>query len=227
MYVGCKIFMKILLTIILTIIVLKGYSQKETVKSNNFSELGCGLYKNNIGDLGFKTKFLLDDMGNRGVGYQTWGYIADENDTISLEGGIIEFKNIIDTSTFQILNEFYCKDKNYVDAIFYTSSGATFNITKKIDPSSFRCIGSSSYGIDKNNIYFRSQVVKYSHIKSFRAIIDNPFGAYDKYNYYNNGEVITLIEARERGYIRRKKIKWLTKLSINMPDTCRSREQYF
>jgi hypothetical protein len=199
--------MKILYIATLTIITLTLYSQENEITQTDYKELKCGLYLNNSGDIGYKTSVLIDDnMGNNhGVSYREWGYIMDEDNTLALDGSIVELKNIIDTNTFQILNNYYCKDKNYVYAIFYTSSGATFNITKNIDPLTFKCINFSSYGFDKNYVYFRTDTIKEADVKSFKVISDDPFGAYDKFNYYNYGEIISLKEAKKRRYPTRKK----------------------
>jgi hypothetical protein len=195
--------MKTLLTAILIFILQITYAQKDSIEQQKFRELNCGLFKNDKGDIGFKTTFLIDDMGSRGIRFQTICYLIDDNDTT--EGGIIEFKNIIDTSSFEILNDYYCKDKNYVYAIFYTSSGATFNISKKMDSKSFLTFSKSSYGLDKQHIYFRADVVKMANRKTFKSIDDDPNGAYDKNNYYHYGEIISLKEAIDRGYDKNKK----------------------
>ncbi len=163
----------------------------------------CGLYKNDLGDIGFKTSFLLDDLGNHGIRFQTNGYLID--DTLRMENVPTELRNIVDTNSFEILNAYYCKDKNYVYAIFYTSDGATFNITKKIDTKSFITYSNGCYGIDKMNIYFRTTIVEKANRATFRIIDEDPNGAYDNNNYYNFGKIISIEEAKERGYnIKRK-----------------------
>jgi hypothetical protein len=189
--------------LILLIIPFVSYSQQNSIKLENFQILPCGLYLNEKGDIGFKTSHLVDDMGHWEMGYQTYGYLVDEN--ISYEDHIVELKNIVDTSSFQILNHYYCKDKNYIYAIFYTSGGATFNITRKIDIHTFKAIDSSSYGLDKRHVYFRTQKVKKADRNTFKSIEEDSYGAYDKYNYYNYGEILTIDEAKKRGYIKNGK----------------------
>lgn len=188
--------MKNLFKIMLFTISVSSYGQ--TVTDNDFTKMNCGLYNNKAGEIAFKSSCLKDDNGNHTICYATWGYLMDEGDTVNSE--IVELKNIVDTNTFIILNEFYCKDRKYVYAIFYTSGGATFNITKNVDVKTFTPIGQSSYGLDKQHVYFRTQLVKSSDLKTFKVF--DEYGAYDKYNYYYYGEIITRDEAQQMNYIK-------------------------
>jgi hypothetical protein len=194
--------MKLLITAVLIIIFHASYSQKDSVGQTTFTKLRCGLYKNDIGDIGFKTSFRLDDLsGIDGIGFQTYGYLMDDTTT----NGPHELKNIVDTNSFEILNDYYCKDKNYVYAIFYRMDGAVFNITNKIDSKSFFAFSNSSYGIDKMNIYFRADIVKEADCATFKIIDEDPNGGYDKNNYFNYGEIISIAEAKQRGYNKKRK----------------------
>lgn len=194
--------MRYFLTILILITFNKSFASFDITKTLHFRKLKCGLFINDSGDIGFKTQYLIDDMGNNDERYQTMAYLTDENDT--LNDGIIEFKDIVDTSTFEILNDYYCKDKKYVYAIFYTSDGATFNISKKIDAKTFSVYANSSYGSDKQNIYFRTNPINKAERKSFNHIENDPNAAFDNRNFYFFGEIISMKEAKERQYIKKK-----------------------
>jgi hypothetical protein len=192
--------MKMLLSFLLISAVINCFAQEDSLELYEFNKMECGLYKNEIGEIGFKTTYLIDDLGNHGNRFQTYAYMVDGSDTSEMQ--IEELKNIVDTNSFQILNDYYCKDKNYVYAIFYTSSGATFNVTKTIDTKSFRVYSNSSYGIDSQYVYFRTYVVKNADRETFNAI-DDTYWAYDKNHFYNYGEIASDKEAKERGYFKK------------------------
>ncbi|MCE7995130.1 MAG: hypothetical protein HEP71_24335 [Roseivirga sp.] len=178
-------------------------SQTAHPSNGEFKKLKCGLYKNQAGDIGFKTSTLLDDLGNHAITYQQYVYLLDKDDQRGYQP--VAFREVVDTKSFKILNLFYCKDKNYIYAIHYTSGGAVFNATKQIDPKSFHPFGNSTYGSDGTNIYYRTEIMKMADQKSFKVITDSENRAYDKNNYYLNGEILPLKDARVMGFDQMKK----------------------
>lgn len=194
--------MKTLLIIVLIVSANQLYAQADTDYIARYTELKCGLYQNKKGDIGFKTTALTDDLGNHRTIFQTHLYLVDEDDQREYQP--VAFRHVVDTATFQILSDFYCKDKTYVYAIFYTSSGAMFNATKQIDLASFRVYDNSTYASDKLNIYYRTEIMKMADYKTFRAIDGNENGAYDKENYYLDGELLSLKDAKAMGFDKKK-----------------------
>lgn len=187
--------MKSFLITVFFIISHTSFTQNNSIDNNDFVKLECGLYKSNSGEIGFKTLFLIDDKGTQNIRYQSKGYIIDQKSNDFL----VNLKDVIDIASFEILNDYYCKDKNYIYAIFYTSDGAIFNITKKINPSDFKTIANSCYGIDNKKVYFRTEILKKANLKTFEVIENKSNFAFDKNNYYHDGQIITAKEAKEFG----------------------------
>lgn len=200
---GNKQYMRAFLTVLLMISSTLLFSQTNPTIDSGFKKLKCGLYKNKAGDIGFKTTALLDDEGNRRTIYQTHVYLLDEDDQREYQP--VPFREVVNTRSFEILNPFYCRDKNYVYAIFYTSSGAVFNATKQIDPESFRVFGNSTYGADDKNIYYRTTIMKMADYKSFSQVPGSENAAYDKNNYYRDENVYSLEYARKMGFDKNRK----------------------
>ncbi len=187
--------MKLFFSILFTVVGQISHSQNLSMPGE-FVKLQCGLFRNVSGDIGLKGSCLLDDLGGKTICYTTSVYLIGQND------GAVELKSIVDTATFQILSDYYCKDKRYVYALFYTSSGITINVNRKIVAQAFVTYGSSSYGTDGTHVYFRADVVKKVDRDTFVVFAADEFGAFDKNNFYNYGEILSDDEARKRGFFR-------------------------
>ncbi|GAB5527430.1 MAG: hypothetical protein Roseis2KO_53020 [Roseivirga sp.] len=181
---------------------IQHYAQTADGKHSEFKKLKCGLYQNKAGDIGFKTKALADDQGNFRIIYQQHVYLIDKHEPEQQQP--VAFREVVDTASFEILNPFYCKDKTYVYAIHYTSGGAVFNATKRIDPGSFNVFGTSTYGTDGKKVYYRINTMKMADRASFNSITGSENGAYDKKNYYLDGEVMSLEDVRAMGFDKKK-----------------------
>lgn len=164
----------------------------------SFKKLKCGLYVNSTGDIGFKSSALVDDQGNRKTVYQTHVWLMEDNEEHPEQP--VPLKQVADTATFQILNTFYAKDQNYLYAIFYTSSGAVFNVTKQVDTDAFKALGKSCYGATSQHIYYRTDVMKMADASTFRVIKGTENAALDKNNYYLNGEILSAEDALAMGF---------------------------
>ncbi len=96
----------------------------------------------------------------------------------------------IDVASFQLMNDFYIKDKNYV--FVFVIRYNNYRIISWADPKTFWRLTtwfiSSRYTKDKNNIYYDEKIVFWIDINTFMAI-DNYY-AKDKNNVYYNGEKI-------------------------------------
>lgn len=200
---GNKQYMKAFLTVLLIISCTLLFSQTNPPIDKGFKKLKCGLYKNKVGNIGFKTTALMDDQGNRRTIYQTHVYLLDKDDQREYQP--VPFREVVNTRSFEILNPFYCRDKNYVYSVHCTSGGAVFNATKQIDPESFRVFGISTYGADDKNIYYRTTIMKMADHESFNSLTGSENGAYDKSNYYLNGEILPLKDAWAMGFDKMKK----------------------
>lgn len=180
-------------------------AQTDYGDQDEFKKLECGLYQNNAGDIGFKTKALTDDQGNYSTIYQQHVYLVDNEEQKQQQP--VALREVVDTGSFEILNLFYCKDKTHVYAIHYTSGGAVFNATKLIDRESFHAFGTSTYGTDGKKVYYRIKIMKMADQASFNSITGSENGAYDKKHYYLNGEILSVEDARNMGFDKKKKLK--------------------
>jgi hypothetical protein len=84
-------------------------------------------------------------------------------------------ENSLDPQTFQVLGDFYGRDKNWV----------YYNWVKKnwADPQTFEALG-DSYGKDKNYVYFRGDKIWWADLQTFQVIGD--FYGKDKNSVYAN-----------------------------------------
>ncbi len=197
--------MRMLLLLCFMLCSIQHYAQTNNQEQGEFKKLECGLYQNKAGDIGFKTKALTDDQGNHRTIYQQHAYLIDESEQGQQQP--VALREVVDTSSFEILNPFYCKDKNYVYAIHYTSGGAVFNATKLITPESFHAFRNSTYGTDGKNVYYRIKIMKMADHASFNSMTGSENGAYDKKNYYLNGEILSPEDARNMGFDKKKNQK--------------------
>lgn len=90
----------------------------------------------------------------------------------------------IDTPTFEIFNNDYAKDKNYVYLIYETDVDVTFNIIKGANPKTFKILKNDfdAFCLDDKHVYRRLDKIEGADSKSFE-IINRKF-AKDKNNLF-------------------------------------------
>jgi hypothetical protein len=181
--------------------------------TSNFERLNCGLYINKNGILAYKAvdnSYRGDSTINGGKPldvYLSTIYYADQSDTI--DGGLKEMKDVVDTSTFQILGTFYFRDKNNIYVFNPMSDGGTIALHREIDRLSFRLLESEFYAKDKKRCYYRGRTIEGADVNSFKTF-DTSFSwhiAYDKNNYYEREDKLSKDEIKEYNLdsIRKKK----------------------
>lgn len=154
-----------------------------------YKSLKCGLYKSLKGDIAFRAEYYFgENLDTIGARYINWIYNADPNDTIN--GGLKEMKYVIDIATFKFLNLLYWADKNYVYGFTPMSDGGTVYFNDKADRKTFVVFGESGYAKDKNNIYYRSDIIDGADVKTFKVINDKdiPELARDRSYFYITGK---------------------------------------
>lgn len=154
-------------------------------------KLRCGLYIDHTGDIYFRYLKLLNENGDRAPVYISWIYGADEAD--SLNGGLKEMKYVVDTSTFEILNDFYWADKYHVYEFTPMSDGGTVFLNRTIESKSLLVLGNSRYCTDSRSVYYHGKVVEGADKRSFKVLenIDVMDLACDKNHLYRMGEPMT------------------------------------
>ncbi len=182
-----------------------GQSIKQVDDTEIYCPLKCGLYINQKGDLAFKTEALINEKGDRRTRYINWIYGVDRNDT--LNGGLVEMKFVIDTSTFKFLNGVYWRDQNNIYILNPMSDGGTISMITEIDPATFKILGNSWYAKDKKKVYFKSSIVENADLKSFKPILQKGFEfyAFDKQSYYFYGEKMSDEKVKQSGVDKLKK----------------------
>ncbi len=114
------------------------------------------------------------------------GWTKDKNN-VYFDGIII---NELDATSFTLLGDNkFLKDKNsiYLENIQGDISKWILKVETS-DPPTFVALG-ELYGKDKNNAYFRTEIIEQADVNSFEAI--DTFYAKDKNHVYNWGKVVS------------------------------------
>ena len=163
--------------------------------TTQFVALGCGLYRNERGVLGFQT--INNSDGKTRLIYLTTIYGADPTDSIN--GGQKEMRYVVDTSTFKILSAFYLRDKNHIYNFNPMHDGGTIAINEVIDKNSLQVLDGGCYAKDKKHCFYRGTIIKGADRKSFK-VLDADFScyiAYDKNYYYENEDKMSATDIKE------------------------------
>lgn len=101
-----------------------------------------GLYINSQGDIGIKSfeKSVKDTLLET---YITRVY----SDKTEADSGPQYLKNVIDTATFQALEDRYFKDSKNAYFQYSTSDGGALKVVKKAEPKSFKSVGKKRVSI--------------------------------------------------------------------------------
>lgn len=164
-------------------------SKSDTIK---FSSLKYNLYRDQLGNIGFKT---IDNSDPRNPidRFVTTVWDANPNDSNN-DGGKMEMKDVIDTASFVELEGIYYKDKNHFYVYNQMSDGGTFAVINNIDVKTFVVIH-PLYAKDKNQIYYGSSIIKEADPKSFKPLLKAPdsltwYTAKDKNHFYYFGAIV-------------------------------------
>lgn len=169
------------------------YSERENCPALTdtiiYTLLKCGLYISNKGDICYKSLMARDDVHSpRQVNYIHYIWGADRQDT--LNGGIREMKDVIDTATLHCLDGFYWIDKRNMYSFTPTSDGGSIKLMEKVDRASFRVLENSGYAKDKRHAFYHGIIIKGADAKSFRLLDKGENGlARDKKNTYQDWEI--------------------------------------
>ncbi|MDI9308670.1 MAG: DKNYY domain-containing protein [Limnohabitans sp.] len=105
-----------------------------------------------------------------------------------------QLKNIIDTTSFEYLGNYFYKDKNYIYYHYDTSDGGNFHLIEDADPKTFTLIG--WYAKDKKSIYDpRHGKLDKIDYQTFKTSEEVGSFAKDKNGYYFWGENIDTLDA--------------------------------
>ena len=172
------------------IFTLSVFAQVKTEKGNTYIKLRCGLYLDPTGDLFFGYERNAPDLGSS-RDYISWVYGGDANDT--LNGGLTELKYVVDTGSFEILNQYYCADKNHVFIFSSLSSGGMLTLDRVIDSKTLLVLGTSPYCLDKQRVYYLGKVVEGADKRTFKPLENTEVTdlACDKDHLYRMGERMT------------------------------------
>lgn len=171
-----------------------------------FKKLTCGLYINAQGTIGYQAidNSLKFDTVPMDI-YLVSVYYADPHDHIN--NGQKLMKDVVDTNTFEILHDFYFKDKNHVYNYNPMMDGGTIAINIDADVKTFHVLEGGLYAKDQKYCYYRGTVIEGPDLKTFR--VDTTLGrflAMDKNNFYDgyhkmSEDNINELKIRE-GFIR-------------------------
>jgi hypothetical protein len=162
-----------------------------------YTLLKCGLYSGDNGDLAYQSSTLYGENFGRRTRYLTWVWGADSSDSIN--GGLKEMKYVINTVSFQFLNNMYWADKNNIYGITATSDGGSISLKVEADRNTFIVFGESEYAKDKNNVYYHNLILQGADSKTFETIDNNEISglAFDKKHIYRFGKPLTETEILE------------------------------
>ncbi len=93
-----------------------------------------------------------------------------------------------DPNSFEQVNEYFWKDKNYVFLLGYGINETKIN---GADPQTFKVIENYQWSMDKNNVYFMFDKLNEVNTKTFIAI-DQDWGKDNKNYYHHNLRVDSL-----------------------------------
>lgn len=172
--------------------------------TNSFRQLACGLFINKAGDIAFKASdnsYKMDTTGNSKPFdvYLTAVWNARSYDTVYESRD--ELKNIVDTTSLEILSWEHFKDKKHVYHFTPMADGGSITIMDYADPKTFKVLESYLYAVDKNYCYYRGERIKDADRKTFR-IVDTMLAfqfAMDKHNYYDGDLIMTKEDIRRNG----------------------------
>ena len=158
--------------------------------------LKCGLYEGNNKDIAFKSARLKSDFeSEKSFISSIWGV----NKKDSINGGIVEMKNVIDTKSFKFLNYSYWKDKKNVYYYFANSDGGSVSIVDFADSRTIQIFDDTRYAKDNVNVYYSGIKINNADTKTFKIFkngVHSDFG-FDKLNFYESERVLTENEVKE------------------------------
>lgn len=161
-------------------------------RSNILPKLPCGLYGGETGDIYFKYRRKYEDNCVY-INYDHYEVKVYQTDTSKEWGAAIDsLKNVIDLESFQILNDFYAKDKNHVFLFHYNSSGVYITMNHIIKPEEFEVFGDLRYAKDSLYIHYDLTPLKQADYNTFKINKSGttPFDTYDKNRKYWFGEEV-------------------------------------
>jgi hypothetical protein len=165
--------------------------------------LSCGLFKNNQGDIVYKSEQIIDEEGGRATIYIDWLYMDNTIDT--LDAGTEKLKTVVDTASFKFLNNCFWKDKNHVYIFTPTSFGGSLSILDVAKPKTFTALGQSRYAKDNDHVYYFYDIIEGADLKTF-TLIENDSAiealAMDKNYFYGNGLRLDASIVKKYGLIK-------------------------
>lgn len=196
--------MRILSTLFSALILLVGCtagdtpndSETEEVFEKGYRPVRDGLYRDNAGNLYFKTIDNSNPEEARDRYLNTVWYADSAREMI----------RVIDVPTFHHFGGDYYGDRRYVYHFFKMSDGGSLSVLEGSHPESFEVFDSSLYAMDEHSAYFRGKRLEGADIATFEPINTNgdpwPTGwfAKDQNCYYEYGERVSKEEASEKGF---------------------------
>ncbi len=128
------------------------------------------------------------------------GY-AKDNTTLYFEGVPIKPHFPVDVATFEVLSQYFARDKNHVIFNIGASNqvGGIFGIIMEADPATFSVpldgegsTTGSLYGIDVSHVYYYDKVVPGADPKTFH--LNGGYYGKDATSVYYNGRVVVLAD---------------------------------
>lgn len=165
----------------------KTFSKRDSInKLLNWRELNCGLWINKNDEIGLKTFNGIDLID--GI----------HSDIYLTKSGEFNISDIIDTSSFKSLGNYFYKDVNNIYYHYTMADGGYFNLRHDIDYKSFQ-IMDDCYAKDKHKVYdYRGRPIEDIDYSSFRT--DTAvYGCFakDKNHYYTWGDTLSKEEMKD------------------------------
>jgi len=164
----------------------------EKIDTIKFTLLKDNLYKDNLGNFGFKT---IDNSDPQKPVERFITIVWNANPDDSINDGKMDMKNVIDTGSYKLIKGIYYKDKRHFYVFSQMADGGTFAVLQNIDPKTFVVL-SPYYAKDINHVYYGSKIIKNADVKTFEPLtkISNGDTSWqygkDKNYFFFFGEVI-------------------------------------
>jgi hypothetical protein len=173
-------------------------ASRETLR---YSLLNCRLYRDQVGNIYFRSSEITDDPGIRQDVYigSVWSDSFAPDVTRYL-------RDVVDTSTFRELGHGYYTDTNHIYFHFARSDGGSLFIVDGAHKPTFRVL-SYYYTVDSFHVYSRGGLLSEADARTFVAplavridttIETVPWLGRDRYHYFDGEDSLSEDEVLER-----------------------------
>lgn len=166
----------------------------QSADNNNLKLLKCGLWIDSNGDIIYKTIAAVAPKNGEDIPQNIEDYYiyTVQNELDSINNYKTKLRDIVDTTTFQLVGDCSYKDKKHVYIFVPMAYGGHLYVDYGIDIETFRSLGNSGYTRDKDHCFYAGKKIANADVETFVDLERKGVPiAKDKNNYYQWDDIMT------------------------------------